>query len=276
MTQSRVFSVAEREQILSFFQRYKYVAVAHALEPGDIGILNAFVDRSKGEIPREWGPDKLGVYSHGQILVHHPELDRFVQPAVSFDLVQAIMAPQTRFAQFDFRDVPAGKGDGQMRFHRDRAYQPTTRTEPERPYECTYVCAIHYLSDVEASDPCFCVVPNSGPYETVEAAREQLGEAYREVPIRGPAGTLVLYDIAIFHTRLPGQRTRARRTLHHYYSRQASGPLTDWVLLPRRLAHHPDPEQRAFYSQWSAATQAYAEANFAEAYYQQHVLEKLT
>ena len=175
--------------------------------------------RSKGEIPREWGPDRLGVFSHGQILVHHPELDRFIQPAISYDLVRTIMAPQPRFAQFDFRDVPAGKGDGEMRFHRDRPYQPTTETEPERPYECTYVCAIHYLSDVEASDPCFCVVPNSGPYETLDEARVPLGDAYAEVPIRGPAGTLVLYDIAIFHTRLPGQQARARRTLHHYYSR---------------------------------------------------------
>ena len=92
----------------------------------------------------------MGVFSHGQILVHHPELDRFVQPTVSYDLVQTIMDPQPRFAQFDFRDVPAGKGDGEMRFHRDRPYQPTTETEPERPYECTYVCAIHYLSDVGA------------------------------------------------------------------------------------------------------------------------------
>ena len=133
-----------------------------------------------------------------------------------------------------------------MRFHRDRPYQPTTDTEPERPYECTYVCAIHYLSDVEASDPCFCVVPNSGPYETLDEARVQLGDAYAEVPIRGPAGTLVLYDIAIFHTRLPGQRARARRTLHHYYSRAASQPLTNWVLLPKRLAEHSDPEQAPF------------------------------
>ena len=271
-----IFAPDNKEDILAFFQQYKYAVVADALPANDIRILNAFVDRSKGEIPREWGPDRLGVFSHGQILVHYPELDRFIQPEISYDLVRTIMAPQPRFAQFDFRDVPAGKGDGEMHFHRDRPYQPTTETEPERPYECTYVCAIHYLSDVGASDPCFCVVPNSGPYETLDEARVQLGPDYEEVPIRGPAGTLVLYDIAIFHTRLPGQRARARRTLHHYYSRAASQPLTNWVLLPQRLAEHPDPEQRTFYSQWSAATQAYAEAGFSAEYYEEHVLEKLT
>ena len=52
--------------------------------------------------------------------------------------------------------------------------------------------------------------------------------------------------------------------------------LTNWVLLPQRLAEHPDPEQRTFYSQWSAATQAYAEAGFSAEYYEEHVLEKLT
>ena len=36
------------------------------------------------------------------------------------------------------------------------------------------------------------------------------------------------------------------------------------------------PEQRAFYSQWSEATQAYAEAGFSAEYYEEHVLEKLT
>ena len=51
-------------------------------------------------------------------------------------------------------------------------------------------------------------------------------------------------------------------TFHHYYSRAASQPLTNWVLLPQRLAEHSDSEQRTFYSQWSAATQAYAELVF--------------
>ena len=127
MAQPPIFAPDNKEDILSFFQQYKYVVVADALPLADIRTLNAFVDRSKGEIPREWGPDRLGVFSHGQILVHHPELDRFIQPTISYDLVRTIMAPQPRFAQFDFRDVPAGKGDGEMRFHRDRPYQPTTR-----------------------------------------------------------------------------------------------------------------------------------------------------
>ena len=63
MAQPPIFAPDNKEDILAFFQQYKYAVVADALPPADIRTLNAFVDRSKGEIPREWGPDRLGVFS---------------------------------------------------------------------------------------------------------------------------------------------------------------------------------------------------------------------
>ena len=121
-------------------------------------------------------------------------------------------------------------------------------------------------------------MPNSGPYETLDEARVSAragclcGSAH-------PRSGWHLGFVRHCHFSHPPARTtsvRARRTLHHYYSRAASQPLTNWVLLPKRLAEHSDPEQRTFYSQWSAATQAYAEAGFSAEYYKEHVLEKLT
>ena len=85
---------------------------------------------------------------------------------------------------------------------------------------------------------------------------------YREVPIRGAAGTAILYNIAIYHARFAGTTDAGRRTQHTYYSRTASPVLTEWVLIPERLAQHPDPAQRTFYSQWTPATQRYADAGF--------------
>ncbi len=57
---------------------------------------------------------------------------------------------------------------------------------------------------------------------------------------------------------------QGRRTQHTYYSREASPVLTEWVLIPERLAQHPDPAQRAFYSQWTPATQRYADAGYKQ------------
>ena len=277
MAQPPIFASDNKGDILAFFQEYKYVVVADALPSDDIRTLNAFVDRSKGEIPREWGPDRLGVFSHGQILVHHPELDRFIQPAISYDIVQTIMAPQPRFAQFDFRDVPAGKGDGEMHFHRDRPYQPTTETEPERPYECTYVCAIHYLSDVEASDPCFCVVPNSGPYETLEEARAHLGAG-----LCGSAHPRPGWHFGpVRHCHFSHSPTRTAHPCPAHLApllQPRRQPAADQLGTPSSALSRTSrpPSNAPFTASGPRLPKPTPKPVFSAAYYQEHVLEKLT
>ena len=71
--------------------------------------------------------------------------------------------------------------------------------------------------------------------------------------------TVVADDIAIYHTRLDGDGLAPRRTMQHYFSRGGwrgaqgerkpagpSQPLTDWVLLPKQLAEHTDPELKVY------------------------------
>jgi ectoine hydroxylase-related dioxygenase (phytanoyl-CoA dioxygenase family) len=221
------------------------------------------------------------VYSHGQIIVYHPEVDSYLQHPAAFALVQAIMGrDEVRFAQFDFRDVPKGVGDTPMKFHRDRNFYPPAGTTPKNGVfeESSYLCVIHYLSDVNEDDPCFCVVPNSHleEYGTVEEAKEKMGDAYQEMPIYGPAGTAVFYNINIYHTRQSGLAQNGRRTQHSYYSCATSPPLTNWVLVPQRLTEHPAPDQRRYYSQWSEATQAFAATGYSAEYYKTHVVDKRT
>jgi hypothetical protein len=143
---------------------------------------------------------------------------------------------------------------------------------------CDWLCAIHYLTDVAPGAPCFCVVPGSNRFETLQEAFVQLGDDYREVPIYGPAGTCVLYDTAIFHTRLDGDGHQMRRTWHQYYSRggwlrsalpttnryirSPTPALADWLLIPERLAMHPDPKVRLFFSHWNTAQGEWAASGF--------------
>ena len=270
-----IFAPDQRADALDFFIDQHYVVVADALPAENVEILTAFVDRSEREIAREWGPDRLGCRSNAQILVRHPELDDHVRPAVAYDLVDEIMGPDTRFAQFDFRDLWDGVTAGQpLRWHGDRAFIARAGDDPNTRYESTYVCAIHYLSDVGEDQPCFGIVPNSHECGTMDEAREKLGDAFRVIPVRGPAGTVVLYNIAIQHTRMPGEGRRL--TQHNYFSRAQSAPLTNWVMLPRRLTEHPDPEVRTFYSQWTDATRAFAAAGYSDEYYDANVTDKPT
>ena len=118
--------------------------------------------------------------------------------------------------------------------------------------------------------------PIGQSYETLEEAQVQLGAAYRKIPIRGPAGTAVFYNIGIDHTRVLGPRDAGRRTLHQYFSREPNPPLTNWVLVPRRLAEHPNPATRAYYSQWTDLMREYATADFSPEFYTEHVGTKKT
>jgi hypothetical protein len=248
-------------EALAFFKRNGYVVIPDALTREEVAFLNTFVDRDMAAHPEDWRAGEAALRGHAHPLMEHPELDPFVQHPGTFPLMQEILDEEIRFGQFDFRDLPPGVPDiaGQT-LHGDRAHYDARHPhrlrpewDPEHPYQCGYLCAIHYLTDVRDCCPCFGIVPGSGSHRTLDEAKSEMGDAYREVPIRGAAGTALIYNIATYHGRMAGTCTHGRRTLHAYYSRASRPVLTNWCLIPERLAFHPDPAQRAFYSHWSVA-----------------------
>lgn len=276
MSHHPTFTPEQYDEALAFFGAQNYLVLADAFSAEEINFLNAFVDRSKREIPSEWGIGTNDVYSHGQILVNHPELDPFTRPPTTFPLVEAILGPESRFAQFDFRDVPPGIGEkAGMHFHRDRGAVPKEYWAAHER-DCIFLCAIYYLNDIGPDDTCFCVVPNSQGHPDIDAARAQMGAAYQEVAIRGKAGTVVFYNIGIYHTRQVGPKDAGRRTLHQYFSREPNPPLTNWALVPQRLAEHADPARKAYYSHWTDLMQQYVAAEFSAEFYTEHVGAKAT
>ncbi|MDA1192545.1 MAG: phytanoyl-CoA dioxygenase family protein [Candidatus Poribacteria bacterium] len=258
------FTPDQLDDILAFFKANNYVVIGGTLSDEDVQFLNAFCERSQKERPDEWGVGKRQLLSHGQILVNYPELDPYVRHANVFPILKAIMGDDIRFSQYDFRDAPEGSGmEVGMGWHQDRPQITRENWDADHPYQCRYLCSIHYLTDVTDDAPCFAVVPNSHPYESMAEAEEKMGDDFQIIPIRGKAGTTVIYNIAIFHTRLAGTSPKGRRTQHTYFSKETSPVLTNWMLLPERLAKHPDDETRAFYSQWTPATIEWVEKGFA-------------
>ncbi len=258
------------DEALASFKANGYVVVPNALDATEVAFLNDFVDRDMAAHPEDWHGGQASSRGHAHPLMENPVLDPFVQHRGTYPLLQAIMGDEIRFGQFDFRDLEAGVADlaGQT-LHGDRAARdsryPMDRPEwdPDHPYQCGYLCVIHYLTDVRDCCPCFGIVPKSGHYATLDEARTAMGGSYREVPIRSAAGSAVIYNIATYHGRMAGTCTHGRRTLHAYYSRESRPVLTTWCLIPKRLALHADPSQRAFYSHWSAAMR-----NVARYFYQ--------
>lgn len=258
----------DRDAILRAYRDDGFAVVPGALGPAEVAELCAFMDRDQQENPGDWHAPAQGASGNGQVLMRHPDLDRYVRHPVTFPLLREILGPDIRFGQFDFRDVrPGAAEESGMQWHRDISYYSKCGGkvwDPRNPYKSTFACVIYYLTDVHECCPCFAMVPRSHEYRSLAAARDALGADYREVPIRGPAGTAILYNITTYHTRLAGRAgcAHGRRTMHNYHSRESNPPLTEWATLPEELALSDDAATRAFYSSWTPAQLAHARKTY--------------
>lgn len=259
-----------REEILERYKTDGYVVIPNGLSPEEVGFLNALVDRDVAENPQDWHEHRQGASGNGQVLMKYPELDRFVRHQKIFPIIQEILKNEACFAQLDFRDVPPELAEESgMSFHRDISFYGTVGGkvwDPDNPYISTYLCAIYYLKDVHPCCPAFCMVPNSHEYLTLHDAKTHLGANYRAIPIRGMAGTTVLYNITTYHTRVPGtsECQHGRRTMHNYHSRLSNPPLTNWAIVPEELAMSSDAETRLFYSQWTPEQIKFARDHYSQ------------
>lgn len=280
-------TVKDADAAYRFFADNGFLVLSGCLDRAEITHLNEFYERTQAERPAAWGlGDKRKPHHRGQGLIFsqplldYPELDCYTQHPRSYPMVSRILGGEdrVRFSEFNFRETPANAGIGAMNFHHDAAALDRFERQPYLP--CDWLCAIHYLTDVEPGTPSFCVVPRSNQYHSLQEAFDGLGADYQEVPIYGPAGTCILYDTAIYHTRFDGDGERSRRTWHQYYARggwlRSSLPttnryvrppspvLTDWNLFPERLALHPDPQKRLFFSHWNTAQGEWVASGFSQ------------
>jgi hypothetical protein len=279
---------SELDKAYAFFVDHGYVVLGNCLDAGEISHLNEFYDRTQRERPDTWGLSERRKPHHrdqglifSQPLLDYPELDIYTRHPASFPLVAELLGgrDRVRFSEFNFRETPKDAGVGAMNFHHDAVVADRFERAPYMP--CDWLCAIHYLTDTAPGTPAFSVVPGSNHYATLQEAFEGLGDAYQEVPIYGAAGTCILYDTALFHTRYDGDGHKRRRTWHQYYARGGWLPsslpasdryvrpptpvLTNWNLFPERLALHPDPEVRMFFSHWNTAQCEWVASGFSDA-----------
>ena len=277
--------VTQQQAAYDYFAENGFVLLENSLSQKEVDELNAFIDQTQKNKPEVWGlTEKRKPHHRGQGLIFsqplldHPELDFYTQHPNSFPLVGQILGGEqnVRFSEFNLRETPRDAGIGAMNFHHDAVVEDRMLRKPYMP--CDWVCAIHYLTDVTPETPSFCVVPQSNRFKTLQEAHETLGDAYREVPLYGAAGTCVLYDTATYHTRFDGDGVQSRRTWHQYYARgdwlkstlpttnkyvRAPSPvLTDWNLFPERLAMHADKNKRLFFSHWNTAQGEWVASGF--------------
>ena len=293
------FSGAQLREAAAFFNAEGYCVMSAALTSAELAQLNGWLDERSGEeVSLRRGGQGLGCWS-GNVLLREDAaetLDHYLRLPTLTQLVDELWgAGNARFAQFDFRETPAGEGPGKMGFHHDATLGNRMTREPYGPAD--WLCSIVYLTDVDEHTPAFAVAPKTVTFEPIEAAKQGMPDAYVEVPLFGKAGTVVFYDTATYHTRLDSPNeglspVGARRTMHQYWARggyldippnpaathanprvqehlrtQATTRpptplLTDWVRIPKRLAMSADPEERLFYSHWNPGQCEWAARDF--------------
>ena len=171
---------------------------------------------------------------------------------------------------------PGHRGGGEMDFHRDGGWSAMGRRRglPLGRPTTDYISVVSFLTDVQPSSPCLCVVPfsNRCSAETHAEARAELewadGLEYTEVEMRVPAGHAVFYDVATFHTRLDPPLgvdiAPRRRSMHRYYSRSPAPPRADlcFQLVPPALATIADPKIHTFFGNSTGHQKRWAAVNF--------------
>ncbi len=293
------FDPADSEAAVEFFNAEGYCVVENVLTEAEIQQLHRWLDDRQGEGNEPYPDGILGPYS-GNVLLRDDaeELDRFTRLPTLLPFVDTLWGEgNSRFAQFDFRWTEAKEGPGKMHFHHDATLPQRLTREPYGQPD--WICSIIYLTDVDADSPSFAVVPKSVRYDPITQAKVELGDEYIEQPLYGKAGTAVWYDTvssrihmpsckpldrapsdptrpqATYHTRLDSLTgDKERRTLHQYWSRggylqnegerprEPTPNLTNWVRIPKRLAAHPDPDVRLFFSHWNTGQCEWAARGF--------------
>ena len=104
-----------------------------------------------------------------------------------------------------------------------------------------------YLTDVNASTHCFSISPESVEDEPLKKASEQLRRS-AGTHLYGPAGTCVLFNVALFHTATTRPTTKERKTVQIYYGHVDRAPLANDSGIPLSLSASPyDADTREFY-----------------------------
>lgn len=201
-------------------------------------------------------------------------LDSFLQLPATSSALDELLGGRAALNQFDFRETPIGAGQMSSGFHHDMGAARTSSFEavsarPDGRHDV--LCQIVYLDDTtDPKSPCFAVVPYSHRVPTdpsklassgvehgpdgvanfrsaaeLQQLQTALGDKFQEVALRGESGTAIIYDVSLFHARADPTdcdgRSRRRRTMHMYVSRNDGPPTVGWALLPQRLADQRDP-----------------------------------
>jgi hypothetical protein len=186
-------------------------------------------------------------------LVTSPDFDGLIRHPKILPAISTLMGGPVCFSEICVRHMAAYDGEPFQNWHRDRPRWD------EHPFRMDYIQLMLYLSDVDETTHCFSISPE--PADAPQREKQEQLAAGDIVDLYGPAGTAVLFNIAVLHSASVRVTQRERKTVQVYYGHRQRPALSNDSTIPATLwRDHDDAETRAFYGNLNEKTRRYLAA----------------
>ena len=131
--------------------------------------------------------------------------------------------------------------------------------DDRHPLRVPYIQVMLYLTNLDEGSHCFSISPESidDPILEEEKQLERAGG----VDLHGPAGTALLFNIAVLHTATVRPTEQERKSVQTYYGRTSGEYLSNDSCIPARLwRDHPDRAVREFYGKLNPRSELFSRA----------------
>jgi ectoine hydroxylase-related dioxygenase (phytanoyl-CoA dioxygenase family) len=236
---------------LQHFREQGYVLIEDALDPFGLPRVQAAYEQIQRQTEPAWramvqsgvykggygnGPDAHtmdSIYQHDSLF-----LDIAANP-VTLPLLEAVIGPNVQTMEMVAHCHHAGT-HAHTGWHRD---WPPYR----HPQYALKVKAFYFLDDQTEEMGCFTVVPGSHLWDDDPPKERYTGAALEQMPgmkkMIGPAGSVLIWDVTLWHTGTANTSNRDRRLLIYGYmpfwvkkweSQRPPQTVIDWANTPQR------------------------------------------
>ena len=250
-----VFEAEISQGHFEYFRTHGYVVLKDALTSDELThFLRLYdIDREKFGPPNCWHPFDEYQTRNCNALVTSPGFDALLRHPKILPLITFLMGGPVCFSEICLRHMAPYDGESHQHFHRDRLHWEN------HPLRMDYMQLMLYLTEVDESTHCFSISPES-VYNSILDGEAQLGRNGC-VDFHGPAGTIVLFNIALFHTATVRKTQKERKTVQAYYGHRFRPYLSNCSVIPPCFWRNAnDPEVRAFYGNLNDASRIFQAA----------------
>jgi len=236
-----------------FFEQKGYIVKTDLLSSETISDFQGIYDRDLSGQHYRWHPYGYHQSANYDVLITSPNFDSIVREPNVLGAVEELMGGTTCFGEIGARHMKPYQGDLHRSWHRDRPHWLEHRTRMD------YIQSMVYLTDVGPDTHCFSISPE--PADAPQREKQEQLAAGDIVDLYGPAGTAVLFNIAVLHSASVRVTQRERKTVQVYYGHRQRPALSNDSTIPATLwRDHDDAETRAFYGNLNEKTRRYLAA----------------